>query len=233
MTLDELVTYVRSQYREYNEAEHSDADLKTYIFFAAQKFIHKTRCCLYRESFDTTAVVTPGEYTLTYPILRENEALFVNTDGDARILDRVHSEYWDYQSEKDNGQREYAFYVDRRTSTLKFDPDWAGTFYIQYWFRFTTTDNQEFTTLDTLLTGGFIPEEYHEALTDYAISLMYKKDRMLNESSYHFNAFQATMKDAVIEMEDREPRSVFSDFSLNINNPHRNENELFKGWQQL
>jgi hypothetical protein len=224
MTLDEIVAYVRLQYRELQEGDWEDDDIRRYCSLAAQQFLLKTRCGRYRDVFDVSASET-NEFTLTYRLTKETEALYINSDTtvDPVVYTRLSREDWDSYLNRATADAEdgYFYYIDMRTKTLYLDTLLeTGTFIIEYHPQL-PYEGTTFDTLETLLDGDYIPNQYHLALVDWIIAQMYRKDRMLNEATYFTNSYQRHVNEAEEEMAIYEPISLYDQFSLQNDNPHR------------
>lgn len=76
-------------------------------------------------------------------------------------------------------------------------------------------------TTQTIIEDGTLPEEYHEAIANYGISLGFKRDREFVLASTYLQLYLLEEKEAKQEAEERESRSVTWDFSTTNTNPHR------------
>lgn len=245
MTLDQIVDYVRLQYHELSEGAWEDDDIRRYCSLAAQQFLLKTRCARYRDVFNVGEVYQDslgadldlGTYPLTYRMVREKEALYIDSDTTLSpvVYTRLSREDWDAYLNRTSPEADdsYYYYIDMRRGRLHLDPLIEdGSFVIEYHPQLTYEGSTDFTGLETILDGDYIPSQYHLALVDFIMAQMYRRDRLLNEATYFTNSYQMHVAQAEEEMAMDEPISLYDQMSLQINNPHR-DIYTFQGFSGL
>lgn len=116
-----------------------------------------------------------------------------------------------------------SYFIDVRKNRIFFNPDIEtakvfAEFYI----------NADKASLNTIFSTNILPEEYHEAIINYAIHMAFKVDENLQMANHYLEHYLADERAAVIEIQQRQPSNINDGFSMAITNPHRNEDELLQ-----
>lgn len=216
MTYAEMIARVRLQLTEENESFYLDTNIQSYISSALQRFLNRTRCGIVKE---TIAFVSgTSQYTLTYRPLRfRSIALVPTTDADDREIPFLQVSYEDWQRfSNDYREDTYVCYVNNQASQINFPSTLdSGSIYVEYAIRATDA------TTAAIINAGIIPEEYHEAITDYCLFLAFRKDREFNIANSYFQSYWAMEQEAIKEVDEREMHPINDDFSTVNTNPHR------------
>ena len=214
MTLAELRSFIRLQLSEENEAFYQNENLDTYIIQGIKRFANKTQCIIYQETI--TYSNGTGIYTLTYKPLKERSLAIYPSDNGSDVECPLHPiAYEDFQRISDRVKYNEGYcYINNRANQIHLSTLFSNsTIYFEYSVKATESDAL------TLLAS--IPDEYHEAIAEYALYLAYRKDRELALANTYYGTYKSIEKEARIEIAEREVLPYGKDFSTQNMNPHK------------
>ena len=221
MTYAEMQERIRLQLNEESEAFYDTGDIQSYIKSAIQRFLRKTKCGIVKQSITYTNGT--GTYSLTYKPLKARGIVHVpSSDPRDRELPITEVAYEDWVRFTETQRYDsLVCYVDNRAHTISVPNNLEnGTLYVEYSIRASDSN------VDTIINTEIIPEEYHEAITDYALFLAYKKDRETVLANISLQGYLAIEREARQEVEAMEVQPINDDWSTEITNPHRDEDNL-------
>lgn len=216
MTYNQILSRVRLQIAEDNESYFDDTDIQSYITSALQRFLSRTRAGVVRETIaHTTGTST---YNLSYrPNIMMGITLVPTSDAGDRELSLTQVSYEDWQRfSSDYREDTYVCYVNNSSNTISIPANISGgSLYLEYSIRATDA------TTSTIIDTGILPEEYTEAIADYACFLAFRRDREFNMANSYFQSYYAVEQEAIKEVAEREPHAIGTDWNTENTNPHR------------
>lgn len=214
-----MTEYIRLQVNELTAAHWEDSDILSYIANAVNRFMSKTYCAIEKATITTDGT---GIYLLTYRPLKDKGAIYVNVDGNSYVYNQVSKEDWE-RFDVTGREDAQIYYLDKINKTLYLSTNLTGgLFYFQYYY------GGEKDKLDTIWANAVIPEDYHEDIARYCLSLFYERDKDFQMSRYYRDIYMKAEEQARQEFFEREPSNVSDDFSFDNNNPHRDETDLLQ-----
>ncbi len=212
MTFAELRSYVRLQLSEETEAWYENANIDTYLKIAIKRFVKKTKTVIFKQTI--TFLNGTSIYTLTNPILKIRG--IVHSDPNKPPMKEVAYEDWKGLTDSEKF-RENIFYIDNRTLEIHLPSQLEnGTVELEYYGRATDTN------AESLIDNSDIKDEYHEAISDYALYLAFKKDQEVSQANASLQSYLAWEREAIKETEMEEVNPILNDWDSGISNPHRN-----------
>ena len=212
MTFTELVADVKLGLSEEVEAFFTDANISTYLIKAIKRFTKKTKCAIFQQNI--TFVTGTSNYALTLPVLKMR-AIVIN-DNKTPLLEIA---YEDWARITDTMKYDNnVCYVKGTSNEIYVPPAFdSGTLYVEYYAKANDATAADF------INNGYIKDEYHEAITDYALYLAFRKDQEMSMSSAHLQSYLNWEKMAIKEVEMEEQNPYSNDWDGVGANPHRND----------
>lgn len=209
MTYLELIADVRLGLSEEVEAFYTDINIQTYLNKAIKRFTQKTKCARVQETI--TYLNGTGVYILTNSVLKMRG--IVNSDFDTPFTE---ISFEDWTASNDEDKKECGLcYVNNITNEVNFSPNYAdGEITLEYYANATDITAKSF------IDNNLIHDKYHEALTEYALYLAFRKDQEVSMANASLQSYLAWERDAIKEVEQEQVSPLWKDFDSRNNNPH-------------